>query len=182
MSNPENTKKQKPVIGITIGDINSISPEVIIKALNDSRILNLLTPVIYGSSKVLSYYRKMLDLNDFNFGQLQDKSHLNHKKINVVNCWEEVIEIHSGHYADAVSSADRNAELEKIVTAVDYARSLDLQVNAGHGLNYVNVQAIAAINDIIELNIGHSIISQAIFTGMHEAVREMKKLMQEVRS
>jgi pyridoxine 5-phosphate synthase len=94
----------------------------------------------------------------------------------------KVIEIHSGHYADAVSSADRNAELEKIVTAVDYARSLDLQVNAGHGLNYVNVQAIAAINDIIELNIGHSIISQAIFTGMHEAVREMKKLMQEVRS
>jgi pyridoxine 5-phosphate synthase len=94
----------------------------------------------------------------------------------------KVIEIHSGHYADAVSSEDRNAELEKIVTAVDYARSLDLQVNAGHGLNYVNVQAIAAINDIIELNIGHSIISQAIFTGMHEAVREMKKLMQEVRS
>lgn len=94
----------------------------------------------------------------------------------------KVIEIHSGHYADAVSSEDRNAELEKIVTAVDYARSLDLQVNAGHGLNYVNVQAIAAINDIIELNIGHSIISQAIFTGMHEAVREMKRLMQEVRS
>jgi pyridoxine 5-phosphate synthase len=94
----------------------------------------------------------------------------------------KVIEIHTGHYADAVSSADRNAELEKIVTAVDYARSLDLQVNAGHGLNYVNVQAIAAINDIIELNIGHSIISQAIFTGMHEAVREMKRLMQEVRS
>ena len=93
-----------------------------------------------------------------------------------------VIEIHTGHYADAANTADRDAELKKIMTAVQYARSLDLQVNAGHGLNYDNVQAIAAINDIIELNIGHSIISQAVFTGMHEAVREMKRLMREARS
>lgn len=93
-----------------------------------------------------------------------------------------VIEIHTGHYADAVNSVDRNVELEKIMTAVQYARSLDLQVNAGHGLNCDNVQAIAAINDIIELNIGHSIISRAVFTGMHEAVLEMKRLMQEARS
>jgi pyridoxine 5-phosphate synthase len=94
----------------------------------------------------------------------------------------KVVEIHTGHYADAANAADRNTELEKIMIAVRHARSLNLQVNAGHGLNYENVRAIAAIDDIIELNIGHSIIAQAIFTGMHEAVREMKRLMQEARS
>lgn len=94
----------------------------------------------------------------------------------------KVVEIHTGHYADAANAADRNTELEKIMIAVRHARSLNLQVNAGHGLNYENVRAIAAIDDIIELNIGHSIIAQAIFTGMHEAVREMKQLMQEARS
>ncbi len=90
-----------------------------------------------------------------------------------------VIEIHTGRYADAVSAAERSAELARVRGAVEYGHRLGLQVNAGHGLNYHNVQAIAAIPGIEELNIGHAIVARAIFTGMAEAVREMKRLMCE---
>ena len=93
-----------------------------------------------------------------------------------------VIEIHTGHYADTRNAVNKSVELEKIVKAVEFAKPLGLQVNAGHGLDYDNVQSIAAIDDIIELNIGHSIISQSLFTGMYEAVQKMKRLMQEARS
>ena len=85
----------KPVIGITLGDMNGIGPEVIIKSLLDSRILNIITPVIYGSTKVLSYYRKNLGTEDFNYSQVRD-NYFNHKKINVVNCWNETVEINTG--------------------------------------------------------------------------------------
>jgi 4-hydroxythreonine-4-phosphate dehydrogenase len=90
-----NHKNKKPVVGITIGDVNGIGPEVIMKSLIDSRILKYLTPVIYGSTKILSYYRKNLSLDDFNYTQVKD-GYVNHKKINVVNCWEEVVEINTG--------------------------------------------------------------------------------------
>ena len=86
---------QKPVIGITIGDINGIGPEVIIKSLIDPRIINIITPVIYGSTKILSYYRKNLGIEDFNYSQVRD-NYFNHKKINVVNCWNEMAEINAG--------------------------------------------------------------------------------------
>jgi 4-hydroxythreonine-4-phosphate dehydrogenase len=85
----------KPIIGITLGDINGIGPEVIIKALSDTRLLNIITPVIYGSTKVLSYYRKSLDMEDFNYSQVRD-NFFNAKKVNVVNCWNEVVEIKAG--------------------------------------------------------------------------------------
>ena len=92
-----------------------------------------------------------------------------------------VIEIHTGHYADFEGIA-KQSEFERISEAVCYARSLGLHVNAGHGLHYHNVQAIAALPDIEELNIGHAIIAQALFTGLPSAVREMKRLMLEARS
>ena len=91
-----------------------------------------------------------------------------------------VVEIHTGHYADS-GAAERAAELERIRSAVDHARALGLKVNAGHGLNYDNVQPIAAIAGIAELNIGHAIVAQALFTGWQPAVREMKRLMLEAR-
>ena len=89
-----------------------------------------------------------------------------------------VIEIHTGHYADATGDRWRQ-ELARIEQAVIQGRDLRLQVNAGHGLNYHNVQSIAAIPGIAELNIGHAIVARALFTGMQEAVREMKRLMRE---
>jgi len=90
-----------------------------------------------------------------------------------------VIEIHTGQYADAPTDAARVAEFERIRTAVAYARSLGLTVNAGHGLTYHNVRPIAALPGMHELNIGHAIVAQALFTGWQAAVAEMKRLMAE---
>jgi 4-hydroxythreonine-4-phosphate dehydrogenase len=86
----------KPRIGITLGDINGIGPEVVIKALSDNRLLNFFTPVIYGSSKVLSFYRKHLNLEEFSYNQVRTKGQFATKSPNIVNCWEEVIEINPG--------------------------------------------------------------------------------------
>jgi pyridoxine 5-phosphate synthase len=87
------------------------------------------------------------------------------------------VEIHTGHYADALDERDRKTELERIVQAVEYGQELGLQVNAGHGLDYHNVKAIVDIEGITELNIGHSMISRAIFCGLETAVRDMKALL-----
>ena len=92
-----------------------------------------------------------------------------------------VIEIHTGHFADAPDGQARQHELQRIVTAVARGKKLGLQVNAGHGLNYQNVGAIAALPDVGELNIGHAIIARAVFSGLQEAVREMKRLMRAAR-
>jgi pyridoxine 5-phosphate synthase len=92
-----------------------------------------------------------------------------------------VVEIHTGHYADAPVGAARTAEWQRIRDAVAHGMSLGLQVNAGHGLDYHNVRGIAAIPGVRELNIGHAIIARAVFTGLDEAVREMRRLMQAAR-
>lgn len=92
-----------------------------------------------------------------------------------------VVEIHTGHYANIDNPSQRHDELVRIQQAVEYGLELGLQVNAGHGLHYHNVQAIAAMPGISELNIGHAIIARALFTGLDEAVREMKRVMHEAR-
>lgn len=92
-----------------------------------------------------------------------------------------VIELHTGTYAELEKPSEVAAELERIRHAAEYAHRLGLVVNAGHGLHYHNVQAIAAIKVIEELNIGHAIVAQAVFSGLPEAVREMKRLMVEAR-
>ena len=100
---------EKPRIGITIGDINGVGPEVVMKALADNRILSLVTPVIYGSSRVLTFYKKLLALEDFNFSQVKGKGQFIHKSINVVNCWEEVIEVNPGKATRETGSASMKA-------------------------------------------------------------------------
>ncbi len=92
----ESTQKKKPIIGITIGDINGIGPEVIIKSLEDSRILKQFTPVVYGSGKVVSFYRKALQKEEFNYHQIKSVDKALPKKVNILNVWEEVVEIHPG--------------------------------------------------------------------------------------
>lgn len=91
-----------------------------------------------------------------------------------------VVELHTGAYAEA-DEARQDAELARIRAAADYGRKLGLVINAGHGLHYRNVTAVAAIREITELNIGHSIIARAVFDGLRVAVAEMKKLMLEAR-
>lgn len=91
------------------------------------------------------------------------------------------IEIHTGKYADAVNEEEQLAELDRLTKGIKYAHSKGLKVNAGHGLNYFNVKPIAAIPEIIELNIGHSIIARAVIDGLDKAIRDMKRLMLEAR-
>lgn len=91
-----------------------------------------------------------------------------------VACGAPTIELHTGAYADAESTAQQQVELARIIAGVEYAVSKGLVVNAGHGLNLDNVHAIAAIPQIHELNIGHSIIAESVFVGLPQAVQDMK--------
>jgi len=95
-------------------------------------------------------------------------------------CGAPVIELHTGHYADT-SGIEQEKEFERIKSMATYAHSIGLQVNAGHGLTMENTTAIAQLPEIVELNIGHSIIARAIFVGLAQATQEMKDLMVEVR-
>jgi pyridoxine 5-phosphate synthase len=92
-----------------------------------------------------------------------------------------VIELHTGAYADATSTASQTAELQRIIQAAHYAHEQGLIVNAGHGLHFHNVTPIAAIPVINELNIGHALIARALFTGIGKAVSEMKAIMLRAR-
>ncbi|MBY6197012.1 pyridoxine 5'-phosphate synthase [Vibrio hangzhouensis] len=91
------------------------------------------------------------------------------------------IELHTGHYADAESEEDQQDELKKIAAGASYAADIGITVNAGHGLTYHNVGPIAALPEIYELNIGHSIIGRAVFDGLHKAVADMKAVMESAR-
>ncbi|MDR5609680.1 MULTISPECIES: pyridoxine 5'-phosphate synthase [unclassified Arsenophonus] len=91
------------------------------------------------------------------------------------------IEIHTGAYADAKSELKQQEEFKRIKQAISYATAKKLKVNAGHGLTYHNVQRIAQLPDIYELNIGHAIIGRALFSGMATAVSDMKKILRETR-
>ena len=96
-------------------------------------------------------------------------------------CGAPFVELHTGQYAEAKSDEDKQNELKKIAAGASYAHGLGITVNAGHGLTYHNVTPIAAIPEIFELNIGHSIIGRAAFDGLHKAVGDMKLLMTEAR-
>jgi len=99
-----------------------------------------------------------------------------------VACGAPFIELHTGHYADAKTEPEQQAELKKLAAMASYAQDSGLKVNAGHGLNYHNVKPIAALPEIIELNIGHAIVGRAVFCGLDRAVADMKRLMLEARA
>ncbi|WP_297426234.1 pyridoxine 5'-phosphate synthase [uncultured Acinetobacter sp.] len=98
-----------------------------------------------------------------------------------VACGAQTIEIHTGAYADATTSEAQQAELERIIQGAQYAAAKGLVVNAGHGLHLDNVTPIAAIPEIHELNIGHSIIADAVFVGLPQAVQQMKAAIKAAR-
>ena len=99
-----------------------------------------------------------------------------------VRCGAPVIELHTGAYADAETSEEQAAELERIRDGAKYAHERDLIVNAGHGLHYHNVEQIAEIPHLNELNIGHGLIAHALFVGLKQAVIEMKQLMLDAQA
>jgi pyridoxine 5-phosphate synthase len=92
-------------------------------------------------------------------------------------CGAMAVEIHTGSFADAPDTDLQSVELARVSDAVEHGLQIGLQVNAGHGLHYDNVQSIVAIPGITELNIGHAIVARAVFTGLEAAVAEMKRLM-----
>lgn len=92
--------KLQPIIGITIGDINGIGPEVVIKTLLDNRISDFCTPVVYASPKVLSYWKKVIGHPDFNLHIIKTLDQVHHKKSNLLVCWEEDVEVKPGEVTD----------------------------------------------------------------------------------
>ena len=89
----------------------------------------------------------------------------------------EDVELHTGCYANAERGTEQDEEFERLVSAAEYANENKLQVNAGHGLNYINTQRICGLPHLRELNIGHSIVSRAIFVGITQAVQEMREII-----
>lgn len=99
-----------------------------------------------------------------------------------VRCGAPVVELHTGEYAEASDPQAADAAFGTLMEAVDYARKKGLIVNAGHGLHYHNTRRVAAIAGINELNIGHAIIARAVFTGLKEAVKDMKSILETARA
>jgi pyridoxine 5-phosphate synthase len=99
-----------------------------------------------------------------------------------VNMGVPVVELHTGSYADAKNKECQKQQLLRIEQAAEYAFNAGLQVNAGHGLHFHNVEAICRIPQIVELNIGHSIIANAVFSGLEQTVRELKAVMRDARA
>lgn len=95
-----NTPSNKPVIGITIGDLNGIGPELIIKIFSDHRILELFTPVIFASNKVINFYRKSVPDINFNYQSIKEFSRINYRQLNIFNCWEEEVAINPGQLTE----------------------------------------------------------------------------------
>lgn len=127
MSNTTNTEN-KPIIGFSSGDINSIGPELIIKTLSDSRMLEFFTPVVFASNKVINFYRKSFPEINFNFTSIKDLSKINPKQVNIYNCWEEEIAINPGELNEtggkyaikslkAATQALKDGNIDALVTA-----------------------------------------------------------------
>jgi pyridoxine 5-phosphate synthase len=91
-------------------------------------------------------------------------------------CGAPVVELHTGSYADA-DEVNVESEYQRVITAAEYGDSIGIQINAGHGLHYQNVAPIVRIPQLVELNIGHSIVAQALFTGLEKAIIDMRLLM-----
>jgi len=94
----------------------------------------------------------------------------------------EAVELHTGEYSNATSDEGRHHELQRLIAGAKHARGLGLDVHAGHGLTYENVAPVAAIEEIEELNIGHSIVSRAVLFGMEAAVRDMAEIIRTARA
>ena len=97
-------------------------------------------------------------------------------------CGAPVVELHTGTYADASDRIEQARELDRLRAAAEYGDRLGLTIHAGHGLHYHNVQPVAAIDEVVELNIGHAIIARAVFDGIDKAVADMKALMLAARA
>ncbi len=150
--------ENKPVIGISVGDINGIGIELIIKTLGDSRILDICTPVIFGNNKVINFYRKSLPDININFTSIRETSRVNHKQLNLFNCWEEDVNITPGILNDiggkyAIKSlthaaqALKEGKIDGLVTAPIHKKNIQsAEFNfTGHTPYLKNLFAVADV-------------------------------------
>jgi len=126
----------KPIIGITLGDYNGIGPEVVLKALSNKKILQMCTPVIYGSHKVLLKYRKLLELEEWTVYPLKQGEPVGHKRTNIVNCWDENVEILPGK----ITPEAGNAAYTALKAAVDDLKNGRLDALVTAPINKANIQ------------------------------------------
>ena len=130
-----------------------------------------------GGLDVVKYAGKIAEvIEKFNEKKIETSLFINPSKVQIdasKKAGASIIELHTGEYADARTEPARLKELDRIKRGIEYAISIGLEVNAGHGLNYANVGDVAVIKGINELNIGHSIIARAVIVGMRQAVEEM---------
>ena len=185
------TPTSKPIIGITCGDLNGIGTELIIKVFSDSRVLELCTPVIFASNKVINFYRKTLPEFNFNWQNIKDLSRLNAKQMNIYNCWEEDVNITPGQLTEsggryAVRSLQaavhslKQKEIDGLVTAPIHKKNVQsAEFNyTGHtpflknyfGVNdvvmllFANQFRVALVTEHIPVNEVASKISKEIIT------------------
>ncbi|HYG37084.1 MAG TPA: 4-hydroxythreonine-4-phosphate dehydrogenase PdxA [Cytophagales bacterium] len=128
---------EKPVIGITVGDFNGVGPEVIIKTLVDSRILRFATPVIYGSPKIFIKYKKLFEIEEFNFVQIKSADQVNHRKINLIPCGNDSFEIQPGKVA---KEAGKHA-LESLIAASEDLKKGLIHAIVTAPINKNNIQS-----------------------------------------
>ena len=127
--------ENKPVIGISCGDLNGIGIELIIKTIGDSRILDICTPIIFANNKVINFYRKSVPDININFISIKDFSRINHKQVNLFNCWEEEVSITPGTLTDiggsyaikslsAAAQALKDGKIDGLVTAPIHKKNI----------------------------------------------------------
>ncbi len=133
----EKQNRANNIVGISIGDLNGIGPEIILKTFSDNRLLQYITPVIYASTKAISFYRKSLDLDKFNYHQAKNFDEINPRKVNVLNCWDETIEIQSGVVTD---SGGKYAAIS-LKHATEDLKSGKLQAIVTAPINKKNIQS-----------------------------------------
>lgn len=129
--------EQKPIIGITLGDFNGVGPEVTLKALSNNTILKMCTPVIYGSVKVLSKYRKLLNLEEWTLHPVKSIDQISPKRTNVLNCWNENLEIQPGK---VTTEAGQNAFIA-LKTAVADLQNKQIDAIVTAPINKFNIQS-----------------------------------------
>jgi 4-hydroxythreonine-4-phosphate dehydrogenase len=157
---------QKPVIGFTIGDLNGIGIELIIKTLSDNRLLDICTPVIFASNKCLNFYRKGLPDYNFNYSNVKELNRLNPKQVNVFNCWEEEVAIQPGQLNETggkyalislqqATQALKDGHIQGLVTAPIHKKNIqssDFQYS-GHTPYF---KAFFGVNDVVMLMVAEN--------------------------
>lgn len=159
-------EQQKPVIGITCGDLNGIGLELIIKTLSDNRLLDVCTPVVFANNKSLNFYRKGLPDHNFNYANTKELNRLNPKQVNVVNCWEEEVAITPGQLNETggkyalislqqAVQALKEGHVQGIVTAPIHKKNIHSE-NFPHSGHTPYLKAFFNVNDVVMLMVAEN--------------------------